>query len=117
MCEHGYYKEDKEYALLYCRYSKGICPFSKKCDAKKQYIQNENYKHCIIYKENEKKKVPDGAYKINLKKFNTQGQLVLYVEKDNSCEKIVTDLQSYDKDYIYIKKLKTKIKVSDKPIK
>lgn len=117
MCEHGFYEDDKEYSLLYCRYTKSICPFSKKCDLKKQYIQNDNYKHCSVYKKSKDKRVPNGAYKINLKKLNSQGKLVLYVEKDNSCDKIVTDLISYDKNYIFIKKLKTKIKVSDKPIK
>lgn len=117
MCENSFYKDNKEYSLLYCRYTEKVCPFSKRCDKVKQYIQNENYEYCEVYIANKKDKIPKGAYKINLKKQERNGFLTLYVEKDNICEKVRTTLTEYNKPYIYIKKLKTKTKVSDKPIK
>ena len=116
-CKFGYYKVDDsaDYPFLYCSVTNRLCEYTKKCNDHKRYVTIEQYKGCDTYKEKIKhRKIPNGAYRIETK-LKTDKGLILYVSDGKYTDKYVTDLKEYDKDYIYIKKIRNKVEFSESP--
>lgn len=105
-CPYQYYKkEEKIYPFLYCRIDDSKCIYSKRCNLVDKYIplEGELWKECYNYNMEEMKKIPSGANFVQTYRPNKNGKLFLYVVINNKVEKISTELEKIEQNYVYVK--------------
>ena len=108
LCEHAFYKPEEKYTpRLYCRVEDSLCIYSKRCLKVDRFIplEGEKWKECYIYIMEKRKNIPQGSYLVQATRPNKSGKLYLYVLVDeDKIEKILTNFEKLDQDYIYLKK-------------
>ena len=115
-CPYQIYKEEETYfPYLYCSINNGKrCYYSKRCNIEQKYISLDNTKECYIYNMNKKTNIPKGAVEVVMTRPTSDGTY-LYINVDGNNQKVKIDVENYDKDYVYYKKLANGCKVSATP--
>lgn len=105
MCPYMTYKEDYEYfPRLYCALTDKYCMYSKKCLKENKFVPiGDLWKECYLYNMEKAKNVPKGSYFIQSYRPNKKGKLYLYVVMDDKVQKILSDLEEINQDYVYLK--------------
>lgn len=68
-----------------------------------------------MYIDQQKKTIPTGAYFIQSSRPNRNGKLYLYVVVKDRVERVLTDFDSIDQNYVYLRKKSDGYEVSLKP--
>lgn len=106
-CGYEYYDEDENYyPRLRCKLNNGsYCLYSKKCEKVQKFvpIEGELWKECYLYNMEKAKNVPKGSYFIQSYRPNKKGKLYLYVVMDDKVQKVLSDLEEINQDYVYLK--------------
>lgn len=109
-CPYEFYKEEEEknyFPYLYCNINNGKCIYSKKCLKEERFIsmEGELWKECYIYNMNRINKIPNGSYYVQfIKKSVISNKLYLYVVIGDSVERIYSNLEELNQDYVYLRK-------------
>lgn len=104
-CTYMFYKEeDRYFPRLYCSIDNKQCIFSKRCNKEERFVPNGNlWEDCGKMIEANMKNIPKGSYFIKATTVNRRKKLFLYVAINNRVEKIATDFETINQDYIYLK--------------
>lgn len=113
-CQYEYYKENEEayFPRLYCSIDDKTCIYSKKCLKVNKFISTENQGECYKMIEEKIKQIPKGSYFVETYRPNKNNKLFLYVIIEDKVEKILSDLEELNQDYVYLKKEENNYKVS-----
>lgn len=119
LCEHAFYKPEEKYTpRLYCNIDNKICVYSKRCFKVDRFIplEGEKWRECYKYIMDKIKNIPQGSYLVQTSRPNKNGKLYLYVLVDeNKIEKILTNFNEINQDYVYLKKSTNGYQVSLEP--
>lgn len=104
-CPYMTYKPTEKYfPRLYCTVKDRQCFFAKRCDIEERFIPNGDlWKECGEMIKAMQTKIPQGSYFVQTYRPNKKGKLYLYVVINGKTEKILTNLESINQDYIYLK--------------
>lgn len=121
-CEYMYYQEDsgEYYPRLLCRATNGkFCLYSRRCDLVHKFIPIENnaWEDCYIMVEEKIKSIPKGSYYVKTYKENKKGKLYLYIVIGEKIERVLTDFEEINQNYVYIKEKEDGYDVSLVPFK
>lgn len=117
-CEYMFYrKEDEYFPRLYCKTDNKNCIYQKRCEKVQKFIPIENLRkeECYKFVMEKQKNIPKNSYFIQTSRKNKKGKLYLYVVINDKIEKILSDFESIDQCYVYLKKVGDKYKVSLTP--
>lgn len=106
-CPHCFYKEEEiSYPRLYCKISGNYCLYTKKCIKHEKYIpiEGDKFKECFMYIDQQRKSIPSGAYFIQSSRPNRNGKLYLYVVIKDRVERILSNFENIDQDYVYLRR-------------
>ena len=120
LCKYAFYNEkEKYYPRLYCRIDNKVCYYTKRCMKVERFVPIEDniWEECGKYIMEKRKEIPNESYFVQTKRFNKQGNLLLYVAIDDKVERIETDLKELNQEFVYLKKTKDGYKVSLEPFK
>lgn len=115
-CEFMFYDDDEinsSYPYLYCKVTGNRCIYSKKCEKERKFIPNGNlWEECFLMIDERKKHIPKDSFYLECYRPNKKGKLYLYVVIEDKVVKILSDLESIDQRYVYLKKIGENYKVS-----
>lgn len=104
-CVYEYYKNEEEYfPRLYCSIDNGYCIYSKRCLKVNKFIPLDNQGECYKMIEEKIKEIPKGSYYVETFRPNRLGKLYLYVIIEDRVEKILSDFEELNQNYVYLKK-------------
>ena len=92
-----YDEREKVKPKLYCRLNKRVCLYSKFCIKANKHIPNDGMENCFMALQEEKKKIPNGAYYVRCIRKG-----YLYVELDNNHVIKVKNTLDKETDYVYL---------------
>ena len=107
MCKYSYRDESNSRQQIYCHLTKNLCIYSRYCTKVGKFVEADGMENCFMAKEEERKNIPDGAYKVA---FEHRG--FLYVElEDGNLTKIKNTI-GQSTSYVYAKKVNGEYKIS-----
>lgn len=107
LCEHAFYKPEEKYIPnLYCKIDDKRCIYSKRCLKVDRFIplEGEKWRECYKYIMEKRKNIPKGSYLIQATRPNKDGKLYLYILIDDNIERILSDFDNLEQEYIYLRK-------------
>ena len=121
LCEHAFYKPEEKYTpSLYCKVDEKRCIYSKRCLKVDRFIplEGEKWRECYKYIMEKRRNIPEGSYLVQVTRPHKSGKLYLYVlVEDNKIERILSNFNKIDQDYVYLKKVNNGYQVSLTPFK
>lgn len=118
-CEYMYYKEEeKDFTcpFLYCKINNNRCIYSKRCLKVNKFIPIDDvWKECFIMIDENKKHIPEGSFYLETFRPNKRGKLYLYVVIEDKVERILSDFEKIEQNYVYLEKDGDNYKVSLTP--
>ena len=110
-----YHNDETYYPHLWCSIDNSMCYYQKKCLDVERYISIDDAKECFKLVEEQRKNIPNGAYYVQDRRTDRHGNLILYVVINDLVTKIVTKLDNFEQNYIYLKESTDGYKVSLTP--
>ena len=98
-----YHDDEIYYPHLWCSIDNKMCYYQKKCLDVEKYISIDDTKECFKFVEEQRKNIPSGSYYVQDRRIDRHGNLILYIVIDNSTTKIVTKLDNFEQNYVYLK--------------
>ena len=110
MCKYSYYDNTNSRQPILCKITSKPCIYSRYCTKVGKYVEKEGMESCFMAIEEEKKNIPEGAYRVALVHHG-----FLYVELEDNQLTRIKDTIGQPTNYVYVKKVNGDYQVSLAP--